>query len=355
MDSFVGFSFDNIHSSSLGIKRCTLEGLIKQPLLPDIKDKVGTFPTGDGELYFNSSYSQQSIKVDFAYGPINEIQFQQLKIFSDTKKIASLIFDEARFKKYSAKITGSSLSYNVTEREQKREYYGFGQLIFTCYFPYGISLFNYIEEAFDESPTWERAKIVNVEESFATSYLIAEEKTIEDLEKLIGTLPLDSTNFNSETFIGSLSAEMPIQNLSEEGVILQQELIEMLQAYHYPSYWSCELKKEEDEVYFLINNIGDVDMFLSLTVGPKGVYTMFLDGQEKWTIQKDTQEVVRFDGHLETFLREFDNFPAAGCKLVKGNFFSIPPGEHRLSLLFNGTSRWDSKLIKKVEFHYLYL
>ena len=130
MEAFIGFSFNNIHSSSLGIKRITKEGLYSQPLSPTSQDKTEETISTDGAVYLGTTYTGFNITINYYFGPVNESGFQALKTFCETKKVAPLIFDESLYKIYSAKITGSAISYyNIYGAEGERIYYGTGELV----------------------------------------------------------------------------------------------------------------------------------------------------------------------------------------------------------------------------------
>ena len=61
--------------------------------------------------------------------------------------IHDLIFDELPYKVYSAKITGQcTIKEMPGEEDSKNVYSGDGSFIFTCYYPYARSRYNFFQE-----------------------------------------------------------------------------------------------------------------------------------------------------------------------------------------------------------------
>jgi hypothetical protein len=56
-NDFVGFTFNGIHSSELGILRTSEGSRFNENLLPTIQDKTVQVPGGDGTYYFGSYYT----------------------------------------------------------------------------------------------------------------------------------------------------------------------------------------------------------------------------------------------------------------------------------------------------------
>ena len=71
---FLGFTFNGIHSSDLGIVR-TANGLSEYKMLPTLKDNATDRPNNDGQYYFGSNYSKRDILVNFAFDHMTESQF----------------------------------------------------------------------------------------------------------------------------------------------------------------------------------------------------------------------------------------------------------------------------------------
>lgn len=145
--SFIGFTFGNRHSSKLGILRTSKSDRYDIHLLPQIKDTIVSLDSVDGVQYWGSSYSQREIPISFAFYGLTDEQLQQLKKVFNDKKIHDLILDEEPYKIWSAKLTGiATVKHLCFESKEKRFYCGEGELIFTAYWPYARSRYQYIED-----------------------------------------------------------------------------------------------------------------------------------------------------------------------------------------------------------------
>ena len=136
---FIGFSYNGVHSSELGIVRTSEGSRFNENLLPTIKDRTVQVPGGDGTLYFGSEFTQRQISISFAFDELTEQQLSQIQQLFGDKKVHSLIFDERPYKIYQAKVTGSStIKYIPFTHQGQRIYKGEGSVQFTCYQPYAI-------------------------------------------------------------------------------------------------------------------------------------------------------------------------------------------------------------------------
>ena len=102
---FLGFSFDGIHSSQLGITRVSEGDRYSEPLTPEMEDKIISVPGEDGSYFFGSLYRNKPITVQIAFDHLNESQFRQLRKLLAVRKPCQLIFDERPYKVYTAKIS----------------------------------------------------------------------------------------------------------------------------------------------------------------------------------------------------------------------------------------------------------
>ena len=64
---YIGFTFNGIHSSELGIKRTSDGSRFNENLLPTSEDKTVQIPGGDGTYYFGSYYIQKQFDISFAF------------------------------------------------------------------------------------------------------------------------------------------------------------------------------------------------------------------------------------------------------------------------------------------------
>ena len=67
---YIGFSYNGIHSSDLGIVRTSNGSRFDENLLPTMQDKTVQVPGGDGTYYFGSYFTQRQIPVSFAFAYI---------------------------------------------------------------------------------------------------------------------------------------------------------------------------------------------------------------------------------------------------------------------------------------------
>lgn len=145
---YIGFSFNGVHSSELGIKRTSEGSRFNENLLPVIQDKTVQVPGGDGMYFFGSYYTQRQFNVSFAFDSMTEYQLAQFKRLFGDKKIHTLIFDEMPFKSYQAKVTGSATIKHIpfSEGVTNRVYKGEGSITFTAYYPYAKSVYKYLDQ-----------------------------------------------------------------------------------------------------------------------------------------------------------------------------------------------------------------
>ena len=185
---FLGFSFDGIHCSQLGITYVSSSSRYDEDLFPEIKDKTIEIPNNHGEYYYGSTYGTRSFEIDIAYDSITETQFRNIRRLFGTQKVCELIFDERPYKVYYAKIkdpiqmsyvcfdekekyagdtiTEGGLRYKNEGNTRKKEditpwiytgnmeriYKGEGTISLICYQPFAHQLFK-IKELYEEVGT----------------------------------------------------------------------------------------------------------------------------------------------------------------------------------------------------------
>ena len=148
---YMGFTYNGIHSSDLGIVRVSNGSRFDENLLPTMQDKTVQVPGGDGTYYFGSYFTQRQFSVSFAYDSLTEEQVARLKAHFGDKKIHSLVFDERPYKTYQAKVTGTATIKYIpfAEGETNRLYKGEGTVQFTCYQPYAVCSKKWLSEYAD--------------------------------------------------------------------------------------------------------------------------------------------------------------------------------------------------------------
>ena len=115
---FIGFTFDDIHSSELGLIRVSDGSRFSENLLPTIQDKTVQVPGGDGFYYFGSYYTQKDFSLSVAFDSLTEEQIRKIKKLFGDKKIHKIVFDENPYKYYLVKIKNPpNLKYVPFEEE----------------------------------------------------------------------------------------------------------------------------------------------------------------------------------------------------------------------------------------------
>ena len=145
---YIGFTFNGIHSSELGIIRTSEGSRFNENLLPSIQDKTVQVPGGDGMYHFGSYFTQRQFNISYAFDALTEEQLARIKALFGDKKVHDLIFDETPYKVYKVKVTGSASIKHIpfAEGENNRVYKGEGSIQFTAYDPYGYSVYKYANE-----------------------------------------------------------------------------------------------------------------------------------------------------------------------------------------------------------------
>ena len=157
---FIGFTFNGVHSSDMGIIRTSNGSRFNENLLPASTDKTVQIPGGDGTYYFGSNYTQRQIPISIATDELTETQFRQLKQWLGDKQIHPLVFDEAPYKTYMVKTSSiptlnficfDNIIKNNGEMTVNRVYKGEGSLQFIAYFPFARCTKKYLSEYTDSN------------------------------------------------------------------------------------------------------------------------------------------------------------------------------------------------------------
>lgn len=144
---FTGFTFGNKHSSELGITRVSNGSRYDENLLPTMQDKTVQVPGGDGTYYFGSFYTQKPFNIPIAFDSLTEEEVRTLREHFGNKNPQRLIFDEAPYKYYMAKVTGTPQIKTICfDEDGRRIYKGEGTISFTCYYPYAKSNFKFLDD-----------------------------------------------------------------------------------------------------------------------------------------------------------------------------------------------------------------
>ena len=169
---YIGFTFNGVHSSDLGIMRVSDGSRYNDNLLPTIQDKTVQAPGRDGTYFFGSYYTQRVFNVSFVFDELTEEQLKRVQAVFGDKKIHDLIFDEAPYKAYRAKVTGSATIKYIPfgQGATNRVYKGEGSVQFTAYDPYARSVHKFLNEytqTEDEKKEWkDAAKLQNTQGNY---------------------------------------------------------------------------------------------------------------------------------------------------------------------------------------------
>ena len=155
---FIGFSFNEHRSESLGIMRVSDGSRYNEDLVPTTQDKTVQVPGGDGFYYFGSDYTQRQFSINIAFDELTEKQFRELQQVFGTKELGKLVFDERPYKYYMVKSGKPQLKYICFGKEGERIYKGEGTLNFTAYYPYAKSVYKFLDEYSDKNKDeWKEA------------------------------------------------------------------------------------------------------------------------------------------------------------------------------------------------------
>lgn len=153
-DDFIGFSYNGVHSSDLGIMRVSDGSRFNEDLLPVAQDVTVQVPGGDGTYYFGSYYTQRQLSVSFAFDELTETKFEFMKELFGDKKIHPLVFDEKPYKTYYAKVSGlTTIKYVPFTEKHQRVYKGEGTFEFVCYEPFAVCSKKYLNE-YENTTEW---------------------------------------------------------------------------------------------------------------------------------------------------------------------------------------------------------
>lgn len=146
-DDFTGFSFNGIHSSTLGIVRVTNGNRHEVNILPSVKDITTDVPGGDGVYFYRANYQKYEMTFNIAFEDMDENQIRFLCNFYKSKGLFKLILDENPYKIYKAKGKGiSNIKYVPFGAINNRRYAGEGTLSFEIFEGTAKSRFKFQED-----------------------------------------------------------------------------------------------------------------------------------------------------------------------------------------------------------------
>ena len=227
---FIGFSFNEHRSESLGIVRVSDGSRYNEDLVPTTQDKTVQVPGRDGFYYFGSDYTQRQFSINIAFDELTEKQFRELQQVFGTKELGKLIFDERPYKYYMVKSGKPQLKYICFGKEGERIYKGEGTLTFTAYYPFAKSIFKFLNEYGNKNKDeWKEASGMKAEKG--TYDIVSNNGSISvynagDLETdfiLKFSLPVDNTPIGdikitlSKENVGKVEAFLDLNGFSKKG------------------------------------------------------------------------------------------------------------------------------------------
>ena len=370
---FLGFTFDGVHSSELGVFRISDGSRYTENLLPTMQDKTVQVPGADGTYYFNSYYTQKQINFPIAFDSLTEEGLRRLKqLFSD-KKVHSLIFDEHPYKIYKVKATGTpSLKYvcfdkperdedegtydpyietkeelygvKGTKKSKSRVYKGEGQLSFTCYNPFARSRFKYLDEYVTKNiPEWGPMGD-NMDVEIYENY--SEWARASRMIRSNSTLKRDHRTSNSDgDYSGTIDyyvVDKPVLTKGEGGNAPSIPGVAFYNAGDLPTHFRMDFVEGEE----------------------KGVYSfsLYLDGQEAFKVENlelgDGDEGFRINSRLnliEGIDRDHNSTGRIYNKYITGgDFFKLPVTEELTFLQIVDSTGALGTMTSTIDYDYLY-
>ena len=281
---FIGFSFNEHRSESLGIVRVSDGSRYNEDLVPTTQDKTVQVPGGDGFYYFGSDYTQKPFTIPIAFDELTEKQFRELQQVFGTKELGKLVFDERPYKYYMVKSSKPQLKYICFGKDGERIYKGEGTLSFTAYYPFAKSVFKFLNEYNDK----------NKDEWKEASGMKAEKGTYDTVSDN-GSISVYNAGDLETDFI--LKFDLPVDNTSISDI-------------------KITLSKE---------NVGKVEAFLDL----KGFSKKNTDTGFQINTKTNLIEGFNAEGLTGTLYNE---------NITQGDFFKIPPREEGYRISVTGAT-----------------
>lgn len=354
--SFLGFTFNNLHSSTLGITRVNGSSMLQKKLTPDLKHVTLEKPKNDGMYWYGATYSKRDFSVSFAFEEITENQLRQINSEWNDKKVHNLIFDEEPYKVYSAKITGmitmKQLCFEVPKGSQlERVYRGEGTITFTCYYPFARSRFPYVEDYTIASVSeWcrdeEQAAYNVLSDNLTGATVSLTDYELQVSEDGVLIEPISGTPFS---YLQSLQSSSEYVNINEWLVasrIPSKEMYNKWDGERYLLYNAGDLEIPF-KLYFELPNTRQDTLNLELQCFGERLKLSDLKAKIKNTV---LDKYIEIDSNLNTIQGCDSEFKHTGNLynefITEGDFFTLPLGRCPIQ---------SSQQPVKSELMYLYL
>lgn len=155
---FCGFTFNGTHSSSLNLIRVSDGSRYNDTVIPNFQDKTVAVPGADGTYFFDSTYQQKSFSIKVAFDSMTETQYRQFRQTFNGKDTGALVFDEAPYKAYTAKLQNPPQLQTICfDGANGRVYKGEGTINFICYNPIARSVNKWLSQYQGDTSGWAAA------------------------------------------------------------------------------------------------------------------------------------------------------------------------------------------------------
>ena len=396
--SFLGFTFNNIHSSVVGITRTSHGNFIEERLAPTMKDLAIENANNDNSYFFGSLHKKREFVVKFYFEAMTEGQLRQIALFWNDSQIHELIFDEYPYKVYQARITGNSTLKHVCFTDDgERVYAGEGSFNFTCDYPWARSRFPYQEDYIvdrihswvtiaDEEVLNNDAKVAagrDVDSGSISYDLLSDEpewknpttgtlnSTIqmsdEDFEEWLYSLSITTTSKHGWTEADKqVGYSTMVVGLEDSSFNNKEEWLEssgIPSNLEYGSYTNNAYKLYNAgdiampfQVWFKAPNTGETIKEIvmecgdkKLVVGPINYTKSRYSNLQDYYIILDSEK-TSIEGFSE---RKIQTGNVYNNKIQEGDLFLLPPGEQLLTV-YALSSQGKKISPLKIDFHYLY-
>jgi hypothetical protein len=152
---FCGFTFNQHHSSEMGLYRVSDGSRYEIDLVPNFNDNVVDIPGSDGVYFFESSYTSKPFNINIAFDSVTEAQLRMIRQVFNGKTVGELIYDESPYKAYTVKVAAPpKLRFicfdekNLTQNRitTRRIYKGEGTISFIAYSPFAQCTKKFLNE-----------------------------------------------------------------------------------------------------------------------------------------------------------------------------------------------------------------
>lgn len=137
---FIGFSFNGVTHTQLGISRVSDGSRYNEEMLPSFQDKSAQMPGSDYTLYWESFYSTKTWSLQIAFDNMTEAQMSLFRQTFNTKNLAPLTFAERPNIHWLAKVQSPpQLKYICFDVNGSKIFKGEGTINLIAYYPFGMS------------------------------------------------------------------------------------------------------------------------------------------------------------------------------------------------------------------------